>query len=135
MTPDQVGARIRSAREAADMSQSELATTIGVKRGVIADMEAGKNVRSRSLFDAIHVLGLDEAGLIVASEPLARIDLVRAWLSAYDCEQTARVVLDSLAQEFLDAHQGTQPTPAPQSDAKESTGGNRGRGRIAQGRR
>lgn len=58
--PQRVGARVRAARKAADMTQAQLAARVGVTRGAISRLEAGGRDTTVTRLAAIcEVLDLD----------------------------------------------------------------------------
>lgn len=137
MTAEGIGRRVRQRRQAKRLSQEELATLIGVKRGVVIDMEAGRNVGSHAVIDAIRALDIDEAGVILgdAVDPI-RLALVRGWLSAYESEPRLRTVLEGIAGGFVPGQAAPVGTLGPPHDAPlVRAGGTAAPTRIRRGRR
>ena len=74
--PDELGRLLKTQREAAGLSKSELAQRAGKVREVIYRLEAGDDVTVSSLLAVLGALGLamriDKAGLPTAQEVAAR---------------------------------------------------------------
>jgi transcriptional regulator with XRE-family HTH domain len=114
------GQKIRSFRESANMSQSELARKAGVKQPTIAAIESGEQKTARSLPKIASALGVDiwqldpdypmDRGRVLSFESSAvayevMLEFLRPDLAGADRQALSRVFLD-LAQERLDGRVG-----------------------------
>ena len=69
-----VGERIRSARRRARLTQSDLASAIGVKQPYIVALEAGENLTLKSLARISAVLGIHPMTLLLEGELAVAFD-------------------------------------------------------------
>ena len=56
-----VGEAIKKAREAQELTQSELGERMGVQRSQVCRIESGKSITLKSMMRAFHALGIDVA--------------------------------------------------------------------------
>ena len=56
-----VGEAIKKAREAQDLTQTELGERMGVQRSQVCRIESGKSITLKSMMRAFHALGIDVA--------------------------------------------------------------------------
>ena len=56
-----VGEAIKKAREAQELTQSELGERMGVQRSQVCRIESGKSITLKSMMLAFHALGIDVA--------------------------------------------------------------------------
>ncbi len=112
-----IAAHLRHAREAAGLTQAELAERIGRERKTIIALEAGTPSTLRTLEDALHVCGEDEIG-----ERAAIVAFIRS--EAADCRRTANARRESDPGGALEIDRSamTMETLALQIERREDQG-------------
>lgn len=115
-----LGARLREARIASGLSQSEIGRLIGVSFQQVQRYERGVNRLPGSAFAVLHarfgltaedVLGLEEGAGAASRQGLATPGAVEL-VSLYDrLDTAARRILIKLAKDLLERSSGDQPLP------------------------
>lgn len=117
-----LAARCRWARERRGLSQKELAAEAGVSKGLIGNIEAGRNASLRKLTEVARELGVNPVWLAEGrGQPdldiadLAEKEMAMHWLAVWrDADPATRSLIDST---FAVAARQQQPAQAEQRRA------------------